>query len=985
MRFFSFILISCCAVLFSSLYLLPDYKADSAPSDTIISTPDSTPITQEHIDWANQTLKTLTLEQKIGQFFMIAAYSNKGNAHIASVEKLIRNHDVGGLIFFQGDPLKQAYITNYYQEISALPLFIGIDAEWGLDMRIKPTIKYPYSMALGALQDNSLIHEMGSQIGLQCNALGVHINFAPVADINNNPSNPIIGFRSFGENRYKVAEKSWAYAQGLQSKGVLACAKHFPGHGDTDLDSHKELPTLLFKRNRLDSLELYPFRYMAQKGLASVMIAHLNVPVYERKPTSLSHKWVTGVLKNELGFKGLAITDALNMKGVQNFSNWSAGEVELQALLAGNHILLFPDKIEAAVNQIKNAIAQGIITNEEIDNRVREILKWKAFAGLNSYKPIDLTTLQENLFPTHADPLLKSIAAQSITLLSDDHGMLPLKSNVHIAKTFIILAKEEPVEYISKINKVYQNPEIILIKRGSNWDAYQKRLQSTSDHKQYIVSVHQPSIWSSTGSKFGVGVNEIKFIQRMNALRKSCIVFFTNPYILNNFSGLKTAVLAYQDDFWFEFMVPELLNGDRDFLGYIPVSTLDYPALHGISVLKGLRPSASQSGSTGSINTLKLQKIDPILQEIVSKKAAPGGRVLVTHRGNIVYDQSFGHHTYETSEPVKPADLYDLASVTKVAATTLAIMKLYEDRKLALDDPIAQYLPWVRGTNKANITIREILLHESGLPAWIPFYQETLGLFYDSLYASSESDAYCVEVADLFYLHEEYRFEIYQRIIHAPRGPKKYLYSDLGMILLKEVIEQASGEPFDWYLQTQFYKPLGMSNTLFNPKCCFELNRIVPTQNDLMYRRQLVHGYVHDPCAAMLGGFSGHAGLFSCAYDLAVLGQMFVQGGSFNGQRVLQKATIELFTSKQRQGSRRGLGWDRPEWGTGPSPASKKASYTTFGHTGFTGTAFWVDPKNELVYIFLSNRIYPDEENRKLISGNYRTRIQDIIYEALGT
>jgi len=945
------------------------------------------PVISRTIDvrWYEHTIKQMTLDEKIGQLFMVAAYSNKDEAHTKEIEDLIRNYKIGGLIFFQGSPLKQAYLTNYYQEISTYPLFIGIDAEWGLDMRIKPSMKYPYQLTLGSLDNDSLIYEMGKQIGLQLKTLGIHINFAPVADINNNPANPIINFRSFGENKYKVAEKAWAYANGMQDVGVLACAKHFPGHGDTDSDSHKELPVIPYSRERLDSLELYPFQYLIRRDIAAVMLGHLYVPSLDNRPSrpsSLSKTVVTDILKNEMEFRGLAITDAMNMKGVRNA--FPAGKGELEAFLAGNHIILFPENIPSAIEQIKKAIKDGSISIEELNTRVMEILKWKERAGLSHYRPIDIQSLQKNLFPSEADSLIKSIAEQSIILLKDANGMLPLGANPKTKITLIVLGNERPEDYFQKAKKELASVEVIFIKRGSAWDAYQNIINKRTEGMHYVISIHQPKIWNN--KNYGFTDNEIKFMQNMNNLSQSTLVFFSNPYILDKFKTLKTAVIAHEDGIPFQLAVIDLLKGKIPFKGIMPVSIGGFKSGEGSSIKTiektQTNPTIKTGGSSHKIDINKLKSIDTIAMELVSKHAAPGCRVLVLYKGKNIYDLSYGYHTYDKKEPVNPYDLYDLASVTKVAATTLAVMKLYEDGKLKLDDKISKYLVWTRKSNKENITIRQLLLHESGLPAWLPFYKNTLGVMFDSLYKKRADDMYCVPVADRLFMNSDYRYEIYTQIVEAPLGPKKYVYSDLGMILLKEIIEQASGEPFEWFLHENFYGPMGLDNITFNPLCCYDRDRMAPTQYDQTFRMQLVQGYVHDPCAAMFGGVSGHAGLFSTAYDLAAIGQMLLNGGEYNGTQILKPSTIKLFTSKQSSISRRGLGFDRPEFVAKLSPSSKLASEKTFGHTGFTGTCIWVDPEYDLVYVFLSNRIFPDEENKELIKGNYRTRIQDLIYNA---
>jgi beta-N-acetylhexosaminidase len=951
---------------------------------------------QIDVRWYEEVMKTMTLDEKLGQLFMVAAYSNKGVEHTKEIEKMIEKHHLGGLIFFQGDPLKQAYLTNYFQSLSKVPLFIGQDAEWGLAMRIQPTVKYPYQLTMGALQDDQLIFEMGRQLGKQCKALGVHINFAPVADVNVNPNNPIINFRSFGENPKAVARKALYYAMGMQEEQVLACAKHFPGHGDTDADSHKELPVILHNRARLDSVELYPFRYLSENGVASVMSGHLFVPALDNRtnrPSSLSKSVITDLLKKEYGFRGLVITDAMNMKGVRN--HFLAGDGELEAFLAGNHILLFPGNVEISINRIKKALADGLVSMEEIDTRVREILRWKDWAGLAYYKPIDTENLKAALFPPQADTLNYKIAQKSITLLQDKSGILPVSSSA--SPVFVIMGKSMPDDFVKQLKQAFDNPEIIYIPRGSAAASYQTYLNKIKSKKNVFITVHNPSIWSPRSFNkdageyqyFGIPQREINFILQAQENAAVCPIFFCNPYILKQFGKMNSGIMAYEDEIWFHQAVIEVIKGAIPAEGKLPVSAGIFPyGTGGLSMkteMKEVKPPVQDVPvmKQGGLNTNKFKEIDRIAQSVVDDRAAPGCRVLVLKNGEAVYDKSFGYHTYERKERVKPNDLYDLASITKVAATTLAIMKLYEDKKILLDDKLSKHLAWLRNSNKENITIRQVLMHESGLPAWVPFYKESM-VDYDNVYSHYEDSLKCLEIAQDMFILPEYRFQIYEKIRSLPLNAKKYVYSDLGMIILKELVEQVSKEPFDYYLTETFYKPMGLQNMTFNPLTCMDKSCIIPTQNDQLFRKQLVHGYVHDPGAAMLGGISGHAGLFASAYDLAAIGQMLLNNGTYNGHRFFDLATIVYFTSKQHYHNRRGLGWDKPELTGKISPASQKASPKCFGHTGFTGTAFWVDPEHQLVYVFLSNRIYPDEENRKLISGNYRTRIMDVIYEAMG-
>jgi beta-N-acetylhexosaminidase len=938
--------------------------------------------TGEAKSWEDDVMSSMTIEEKIGQLFMVAAYSNKGDAHVKSIEDLIAKYHIGGLIFFQGTPSKQLELTNYYQSMSKTPLFIGIDGEWGLNMRLKNTRKYPYSMTLGSLPDDSLIYKMGASVAKECKALGIHINFAPVADVNSNPNNPIINFRSFGENKELVARYALAYAKGMQDEGVIACAKHFPGHGDTDKDSHKDLPKLNHSKTRLDTLELYPFKYLFDNGVMSTMVAHINIPAIDsrkNRAASISDKVVNGILRDELEFEGLSFTDALNMKGVSSY--FDAGDLELQAYEAGNDILLFPENIPSAVKKIKAALESGRLSMTELDKRVRKILIYKKWSGLDKYEAPLRADMDAALFSKEGDAVIQEIANNSICLVSNKDNMIPMRP-LSGKTAFVCIGDDSKSAFLDNLSKQHKSTRFFLNRNTSAYKANTLK-EKLKYYKRVVFSFEDTKIWSV--KSFGYNYEVYKLVNSISASKDALVVAFTNAYILKRLTKSDNTIIAYQDDPAFHAAAADIVNGDLKAKGKLPVRAGKYSAGHGIIQAEELGEHMTYSDlASEGFKTNMDSRIQLILGNVMSTHAAPGGQVLVARNGKIVYENAFGYHTYENKTPVTLDDIYDIASITKVAATTLSVMRLHEEGKIALTDAISKHLPMLEGTNKEHVTIRDAMLHQARLEPWIPFFLGTLDKR-DRLYDSLDNLDHNVNVANCMFIDSTYEDSMLQQIIETPLLPrKKYKYSDLGFILLKYMIENITQEPFDEYVQNNFYIPLGLDNTGYRPLRKFCKVNIVPTENDTLFRKQLLDGYVHDPACAMMGGVAGHAGVFSNVSDLAILFQMLLNGGTYNGKRYFKASTVDLFTSYKGYNSRRAIGFDKPEYDSRRiSPASKLASSKTFGHTGFTGTCVWADPKYDLIYIFLSNRIHPDQENKTLIRKNFRTDIQGVIYQSI--
>jgi len=951
---------------------------------------DSGQVDSISVTWADSVLNSLTLEEKIAQMMMIRTYSNKDELYYKKVEETINKYKIGGLCFFQGGPVRQAKLTNRYQAISKTPMLIAIDAEWGPGMRLDSTFSFPYQMTLGAMNDDHLIYEMGASIADQLKMLGVHINFAPVADVNNNPSNPVINSRSFGESRFEVTKKSLAYMKGLQDNGIIATAKHFPGHGDTDTDSHYALPVISHSRERLDSVELYPFSHLIDNGLDAVMIAHLLVTSLDSSkntPATLSKAIVTDLLKDELGFEGLVITDALDMKGVT--SNHRPGEIELKAFLAGNDILLLPQNVEAAINEIKNAVGVGNIPEEMINERCLKILKYKQKAGLDGYSPVVTDSLFERLNTVNNELLTRKIFESAITVVKNENNLIPLirPDTLKVASLSIgspeinkfqeMLGNYCPVDHYDILSSFTENQASGLIEKLKNYNLI-------------IIGIHNSNIFAS--KNFGLTTASFKLIDRISSQAKVILTVFANPYSISNIvnpDSIASIIVAYQDNQIANEIAAQIIMGSINANGKLPVySSPGFPAGFGLNINSVGKLKYTMPEEVG-ISGHSLDRIDTLALMAIREKATPGCQILVAKDGKVIYRKSFGYHTYEKADIVKNTDLYDLASLTKIGATTLAVMKLTDDHKFDIDFKLGWYLPWLKGTNKENIIIRELMAHQAKLTAWIAFYLPTVNRKKpDSAFYSYKADRYhTVKVTSSLYMRDDYIKTIFDSIASSRLLKKKeYVYSDLGFILLKQCIENLTSQPLDKFTESAFYKPLGLQTTCFNPLDRFGPSRIIPTEKDDYFRNQLIHGYVHDPGAAMLGGVSGHAGLFSNAGDVAVIMQMLLQGGEYGGIRYFNAATVDEFTRQQfpMEGNRRAIGFDKPDQENRDNgPTCESASELSFGHTGFTGTYTWADPKYNLVYIFLSNRIYPTAKNDKLIKMKVRKEIQKVIYEAV--
>jgi beta-N-acetylhexosaminidase len=927
--------------------------------------------------WVDSVFNSLSKDEKIAQLMVIRAHSNLGQDHVNGVINLIQKYNVGALCFFQGGPVRQANLTNHYQSIAKTPLMVTIDGEWGLGMRLDSVAKFPYQLTLGALQNDDIVYQMGRAVGEQMKRIGVHVNYAPVVDVNNNPNNPVIGYRSFGEDKYRVSALGVAYTRGMQDAGIMACAKHFPGHGDTEVDSHYDLPVISKSMDKLDSLELYPFQAQFKAGVGSVMIAHLAIPAIDNtanRPTSLSKKNVTDLLREEMGYKGLTFTDALEMKGVAKF--FPAGEAAVQALMAGNDMLCLPEDVPAAIAAIKAAVKKKRLKQNAIDEKVMKVLEAKYDLGMNKAQVVDTNNLLSDLNAKTED-FKRQVARNVVTVLRNEVNLFPSRLGQRVA--YVSIGNSTMNAFGNRLSQDFKADTFSFSYKDPASKAATILQQINS--KQYdavIIGFHDYGYRPS--NNYGISKEAINLWSSLQSDRAATFLF-GNVYAAKNFCTAKTLIAMHQDDEPFQQAAADFLKGAITSLGKLPVTVCTIQYGTGLAINNRVPVGSSVAWLA----------IDSIVRDGIIRGAFPGAVVLAAHNGEIKYHKAFGKYEFASdAKPMTLESIFDLASVTKISATTVAVMKLYEEGKLDLNKTIGDYLPWTVGSNKAGLTVRDILLHQAGLFPFIPFYKETLdsaGAPSTALYRTTMDTLFNIPVARNLYLRKDWTDTLHKRILQSPlTAHGKYVYSDNDFIFLGRIVETLSGTTLDQYVYNTFYRPMGMATTGFNPWKRYGVERVVPTEQEKNFRQQLLRSYVHDEGGSLFGGVAGHAGLFSNAYDLAMLYQMLLNGGELNGERYFKPETIQLFTAYGTDNSRRGLGFDKPEKdnATAKNPyPSALASPATYGHTGFTGTCVWVDPQAGVVYIFLSNRVNPTRDNNKLGSLSIRGKIQDVIYQAL--
>lgn len=944
-------------------------------------------------DWVNARLEKMSIEEKISQLMMITVYPSQNDAAKSKIAGQIEKWKPGGILVMQGSPVKTALWINEFQEKSAIPLLVAIDGEWGPAMRTDSVAEYISAQAVGAVQDSVWVYQMGRDFASQLKQMGININFAPVADVNTNPGNPVINFRSFGEDKKNVAEKAWMVAKGMQDAGVVAVAKHFPGHGDTQTDSHKTLPLLVHSKERMDSTETFPFRYLSEKGITGIMSAHLNVPSLDSSgtPSSLSKKIITGYLKDEIGFSGLIVTDAINMKGVQT----EKGNTEVEALKAGNDLIEFVPDLQKAVESVKNAVAAGEITVDQINEKCRKVLAAKRWANLNEYKPADIRNLTARLNSPYYEVTNRKLIQGSLTVLNN-RDILPVQG-LDSFKIASVMIGSNTVSPFQKMLDNYAQTDHFYLPKSATEREWMNLRAKLKNYNLVITGIQ--GINKYPGEKYGTTELQQKAVANIILENTSVMVFFGNAYALKYFENIHQAnglILAYQNTPLVQELAAQLVFGAIGATGKLPVSVDERFLLnHSIEVKKNDCLSYTIPEEMGIHSELLGQKIDSLAKLGIDSLAFPGCQVLFAKNGNVIFHRCYGTHTYDSDSPkVEPENLYDWASVTKVTAPLPAIMKLVDEKKINLDAPVSRYRKDLKGSNKENLKLREILTHQAGLVAWIPFWQMTLDNNKEldrDIFTDSPTEKFNLRVCDRLWMNEDFSRAIFDTIRNSKLLPqKKYLYSDLGFHLFPGMISEVTGRPYEDYLSENFYRPLGTISVTYKPYLHFPVDRVVPTETDDFFRKETIRGFVHDEGAAMMGGVSGNAGLFGTANDLTKIFQMYLQKGYYGGRRYISEETISEFTKVQfpGNGNRRGLGFDKPlifneRNGFRNAYPAISASKNSFGHSGFTGIFVWADPDTQLLYVFLSNRVYPTRENPKLFELNIRTAMQQAAYDCI--
>lgn len=943
-------------LILSMVLLVAAFRIEAAAAD------EDPELTQKKPDpWIERILRQMNLEEKVAQMIIARAeggYLSKDDERWLYLERLVKERNIGGFVFFAGDVYEYAVQANKLQSLSKVPLLIAADFEFGAAMRVRRATLFPRAMLVGATRNPRYAYEIGRVTAREAKALGVHQVYAPVVDVNNNPRNPVINTRAFGDNPQLVSEMSIAFIRGLQEEGVIATAKHFPGHGDTEIDSHLDLPVLPFTRERLDSLELVGFRRAIEAGVKSIMIAHVDVPRVDSLrgiPATLSFPITTALLQDQLGFGGLVVTDAMEMRGVTKA--FSTAEATVRAVAAGADLILIPPDVDAAIDAVVKAVERKEISVERITRSVRKILAAKKFVGLDRKKVIDINAISEIVGSRQHRLLAKQIARDGITIVRNDSALLPLEKNS--LKKIVSIAvgdTEDPgtgsyFRFLVRQRGV--RVEDYRVDQRSNKVEYDSVLARAATADILLLHLY---LRTRSGQMTGFLLPpQVEFLTNLGSLRKpTVVVSLGNPYILDALPSAQAYVVGFSDaDVVVEAAV-EVLFGESSSKGKMPISLPGYFAYGDGLELPKVALRFDEPEFAG-FNPARLKTVDTIMKEAIADSAFPSAVLLAAHNGVVGYHRAFGTYDYDPyARRVDVNTIYDLASVTKVVATTTALMRLTEEGKLNLTDRVARYIPQFAQNGKDSVTIYNLMVHNSGLPAWRKFYEfcSTPQCVLDSVYASP-----------LVY-----------------RTGDTTIYSDLGLITVGKIIETVAGTTLNRYVDSVFFRPLGMTSTMFNPPAWLQ-PRIAPTEVDTHWQKtnRAVRGRVHDENAAVLGGVSGHAGLFSTASDIAVMLQMLLQGGTYSGRRYLKEETIRTFTTRQ-QGSR-AIGWDTKV--SERSFSGRHTSTKTFLHTGFTGTSVMVDPEKNLIIVFLTNRVHPTRANTKIVE--VRPRVHDALIEALET
>lgn len=906
--------------------------------------------------WVAKTMHSMSLRQKVAQLFAVRAsgkFLNRHGPEFVALASEVKRNGVGGMVLFAGNVYESAVLINELQGLAALPLLVSADFERGLAFRITDVTSFPWTMAIGATGSEDMAYQEGVITAREARALGVHWVHAPVMDVNNNPDNPVINIRSYGEDPELVARLGAAFIRGAHENGVMTSAKHFPGHGDTATDTHIGLAVVPSSLERLSSVEFVPFKRAIQAGVDAIMTAHVAVPEVTGEngiPATLSPKVLTDLLRGTLRFDGLVVTDAMEMGSITN--RFWTGQAAIRALQAGADMLLLPPDTEVAINEVVRAVRRGDLSEARINRSVERLLTAKTTLGLHRLRTVPLELIDDVIASPENQRLAQQIADRSVTLLRDNAHLLPL-SPLRPPKIFSLVLSSDldaapGAVFQAEMRRRYPGLRTAALDPRTADDVVARIVKSASD-SDLVVCATLIRIVSGKGT-VALPANQIAIVEKVLASGKPLIfVTFGDPYVLRAIPQVPTYLCTFSYADVSQVAAAKALSGEIAIGGRMPVSIpgcsrygegLQVPRLD--MTLKSRPPQSLGLAPDAFTETERL------LRSYVEKKAFPGGALIVGCRGSIVLDASAGHLDYSAgSDKVTGDTIYDLASLSKVVGTTSAVMMLVDSGHLLLNEAVQDYLPEFKGADKEKVRVRQLLTHSAGLPAYKPLYQEVAG--YERI-----MESVCA-------LPLEYE------------PGAKVQYSDLGMMLLGEIISRAAARPLDRFLADRLFGPLGMKSTSYVPARSL-LPRIAPTEND-PWRKRLLRGEVHDENAYALGGVAGHAGLFSSAHDLAVFAQMMLNGGIYDHRRYFSRDTVLRFTSLQTSGEdARALGWGKPvpgEW------TGQIFSPEAFGHKGFTGTSLWIDPQRQLFIVLLSNRVHPTRAN------NLIDEVQQVITESI--
>lgn len=980
------------SLLLTLVALLIGVQQALAVRPSILNRADS----QKMEQWVESTYLKLSPQERIAQIMIMAISPNRVDESKMLIERYVDNYKVGGLIFESSDIATQANITNYAQSMSSIPLMIALDAEWGLTMRMKDAPPFPRNLFLGGINDDKLLYEYGKEVARECQLMGVHVNFAPVLDVLDREGS-VLGSRSFGYSPEVVARHGVAFAKGLEDGGVLSTAKHFPGHGSTTADSHKELPLINKSFKEMRMYDLVPFDSYVNAGLGGILTAHIDVSFFDdgTTPCSMSRDCVDGLLKHDLGFEGLVFTDALDMEGAKSIP----GDPSVNAILAGNDVLLMPRDIESSINAVMAAIDEGTISWLDIETRCKKMLRFKYALGIidNAKTPIDVNKVASQINTQYAQDLNRRLIAAAVTVAVNNDDVLPVKDVTNGKIQVLSLGVGEMFE--NRCSKYAK------IKSCST--------SSVVDNGQLIIAIG----------------NEDYIYEALDAAKRCknvTVVVLDSPDKVQHYADLVTdkhvdAVLfGYgNDEVWQDYAAQTVFGGNPAD-GVLPVTIKSRANNKVLRAGEGEKYAATRLGYTLPVevgfNEDLITKIDSVCNYGISQKAFPGCQVMVVRHGKVVVDRSYGEINFDSGIPVTDNTLYGLASVSKATGTLSGIMKLYDEGKIKLDERASKYIVGLRDTDKSDLTFRQLLYHETGmqpsLSMWEMMFDPTTysgdlitktpneintikvmknaygnkdAKLRTDILASEPSREFNIAIADGIYGGKVTYDSIMTRIYHSKLRPNKnYCYSCLNFCLLADALQNVTHTQLDAYVDKNIFSKLGAYHTTYRPLNKFAPDDIAYTEVDTYLRKQHIHGYVHDELAAFSGGVQGNAGLFSNANDLAKLFQMWLNGGEYGGTTYYKKSTVDTFLKSKSPNSHRGLGFDKPNLkDKEASSTCDEATAETVGHTGFTGTCYWIDPKNDMIYIFLSNRVCPTRDNPAFSRVSARSHINTLLYQSI--